>query len=134
MSKTEYPLDKIPHFKDARLASYLSDGKRPGKRLGAVLHKANKKLAFGCNSLTKSHTLQNQSLKPYLHAEISVLLKRRHYEDLDTCSITVYRETSDGRPALARPCLQCQKILRLFGIKKIYFSMSCAPFFSILKL
>lgn len=129
-----YPLDKIPHFKDARLTSYLSDGKRPGKRLGAVLHKANKKLAFGCNSFIKSHTLQNKSIKPYLHAEISVLLKRRHYEDLESCQITIYRETSDGSPALARPCLQCQKILRLFRIKKVYYSIPHVPFYNILKL
>jgi deoxycytidylate deaminase len=130
----EYPLDKIHHFKDARLASYMSEGERPGRRLGAVLHKGNKKLAFGCNSFTKSHTIQNQGMKPFLHAEISVLLKRRHYEDLTTCSITVYRETNDGRPALAMPCSQCQKILRLFGIKKVYFSMPVAPYFNILKL
>lgn len=134
MNKMEYPLDKTPHFKDARLASYLSDGERPGRRLGAVLHKSNKKLAFGCNSYVKSHTLQNQSLKPYLHAEISVLLKRRHYEDLDTCSITVYRETIGGTPALALPCSQCQRILKLFGIKKVYFSTPISPYFAILKL
>ena len=134
MSRIEYPLDKIPHFKDARLASYLSAAQRPGKRLGAVLHKGRRKLAFGCNSLTKSHTLQSEGLKPYLHAEISVLVKRRHYEDLDSCQVTVYRETFDGNPALALPCSQCQKILKLFGIKKVYYSTAEYPYYDILKL
>jgi tRNA(Arg) A34 adenosine deaminase TadA len=130
----EFPLDKTGHFKDARLASYMCEGERPGRRLGAVLHKGNKKLAFGCNSLTKSHTIQNQGVKPFLHAEISVLLKRRHYEDLGNCQITVYREDSGGFPAIAMPCLQCQKILKLSGIRKVYYSVCYHPYYEILKL
>lgn len=132
--KKVYPLDKITHFKEARLVSYLSEGDRPGRRLGAILHKGNNRLAFGCNSFSKSHTLQKNSLKPYLHAEINAILKRRHYEDIGSCQLTVYRETSDGKPAMALPCMQCQKILKAVGIKKVYYSIPIEPYYHILKL
>lgn len=130
----EFPLDKIHHFKDARLVSYLSDADRPGLKVGAVIHKGNKKLAFGCNSYSKTHTIQNENCKKYLHAEISALIKRRHYEDITSCSMTVYREVNNGTPALTIPCQYCQKILKKHGIKKVYYSKPEAPYFDVLIL
>lgn len=129
-----YPLDKIGHFKDARLTSYLSDGKLPGRKLGAVLHRGRRKLAFGANSYSKTHALQNNSLRPFLHAEISAVVKRRHYDDISKCELTVYRETAGGKPAMAKPCKQCQSILTAFGIKKVYYSIPEEPYYAILYL
>ena len=129
----QYPLDKIGHFKSARLASYLSDAPYPGKRLAAVIHKGKQIFALGINSFEKTHTLQGGSVRQYLHAEIAALLKRRYYDDLSSCSITVYRE-SHGKPALAKPCNQCQRIMKSMGIKKVYFSIAQEPYFNMLKL
>lgn len=83
----------------------------------------------------KTHPIQGcDNLKPYLHAEISALVKRRHFENITTCQMTVYREDRFGMPALARPCAQCQTILKAFGIKKIYYSTPEYPYFEVLKL
>ena len=130
-----YPLDKFPHFKNARLLSYLSEGRNPGHRLGAVLHRGKRALSFGCNLFDKTHTLHiNSPRRQFLHAEINALIKRRYYDDIASCEITVYRETYDGKPALAKPCKDCQKILQAFGIKKVYYSIPDEPYFAILKL
>jgi deoxycytidylate deaminase len=131
-----YPLDNILLFKQARLISYLSNGQRPGKRLGAVLFaKRNQLLAYGCNSFDKTHPIQKYNKnKQYLHAEISTLLKRRHYDNLNSCSMVVYREDGDGNPALALPCKQCQTILQEHGIKKVYYSIPTEPYYDLLRL
>lgn len=102
--------------------------------MGAVIHKGRNKLAFGANSFTKTHALQTNVLHQYLHAEISALVKRRHYDDIIRCDMTVYRETWDGKPAMAKPCKQCQSILTAFGIKKVYYSKAEEPYFDILIL
>ena len=134
-NNTKYPLDCIQKFKEARLTSYLSEGKNPGRRMGAVLHHGNRSLSFGVNLFNKTHTLQmHYPLKQFLHAEINALIKRRHCDDLSSCQITVYRETYDGIPALAKPCDNCQTILKSFGIKKIYYSTPIYPYWDVLKL
>lgn len=131
----QYPLDHNKQFKEARLISYLSEGKNPGRRLGAVLHHGNRSLSFGVNLFDKTHTLQMKyPLKQFLHAEINALIKRRFYSDLSSCQITVYRETHDGIPALAKPCINCQAILKSFGIKKVYYSTPNPPYWDVLKL
>ena len=129
----KYPLDSIGHFRTARILSYTADN-RPGHRLGAVLHRGNRALSFGINSLVKTHPIQyHVTGKIYLHAEIAALIGRRHYDDLSSCSITVYREVK-GLPALAKPCAQCQIILAAAGIKKVYYSVPDAPYWNIIKL
>lgn len=131
----QYPLDSNRQFKEARLASYLSEGKNPGRRMGAVLHHGNRSLSFGVNLFDKTHTLQmNYPMKQFLHAEINALIKRRHFSDLSLCQMTVYRETCGGVPALAKPCANCQTILRSFGIKKVYYSTPIFPYWDVLKL
>ena len=130
-----YPLDKHPHFKAARLLSYLSEGKTPSRRMAAILHKGNKSLSYGVNLFNKTHTLHiNSPKRQFLHAEINALIKRRYYNDISSCQITIYRETYDGLPALAKPCTNCQDILRSFGIKKVYYSIPTEPYYMILKL
>lgn len=128
-----FPLDKYSHFKIARLSSYLSDAPYPGKRMGAVIHKKKQILAIGVNSFDKTHTLQGNGLRPFLHAEVAAILKRRHYDDVEECSITVYREVH-GKPALAKPCNQCQRIMKAAGIKKVFYSIEQEPFFETMKL
>jgi tRNA(Arg) A34 adenosine deaminase TadA len=129
------PLDKMVHFKSARLLSYNSVAPNPGKRMGAVLHRGKKALAYGINSFNKTHPIQCLlPNKEYLHAEVAALLKRRHYDDIHSCEMTVYRETGDGKPAMAKPCAQCQAILAEFGIRRVYYSVPDAPYFAVMRL
>lgn len=128
-----YPLDNIGLFKDARLISYCAIADRPGKRLGAILHKGRRKLSFGHNLFGKTHPMQMHE-KESLHAEVQALIKRRHYDDVSSCEMTVYRETYDGKPAMAKPCKSCQIVLRAFGIKTVYYSIPIEPFWCVMKL
>ena len=103
--------------------------------MGAVLFKGKSQLAYGCNLFNKTHTLQAKyQNKQFLHAEINCLLKRRYYDDIGNCSMVVYREDNEGNPVMAKPCANCQAIMKEFGIRKIYYSISEAPFYTVLKL
>lgn len=131
----KHPLDPILFFRQARLVAALSNGQRPGKKMGAVLFKGRNQLAYGCNLFNKTHTLQAKYLnKQFLHAEINCLLKRRHYDDIGNCSMLVYREDGEGNPVLAKPCINCQTIMKEFGIKKVYYSIPNEPYYEIVKL
>ena len=86
-------------------------------------------VSSGFNSETKCHRLQAKLDKDYyktessgkIHAETSALLPLRR-TDLSRASIFIYRETKNGTKALARPCPCCQKLIKQFGIKHIYYT------------
>lgn len=133
MHHSDYPLDKFLFFKQARLVSYLSESiTSKNKRMGAVLFKGKSVLSFGCNIINKTHPLHKTAIKS-IHAELSCIIKRRHYNGIKGCSIIVYRETVDGKPALAKPCINCENIIKAFGIKKVYYSIPTAPYYEIIK-
>lgn len=134
MHHSKYPLDKFLFFKHARLVSYLSESVvSKNKRMGAVLFKGKSILSFGCNIINKTHPLHKDAIMS-IHAELNCIIKRRHYNDIKGCSIIVYRETSDGKPALAKPCKNCENIIKMFEIKKIYYTIPTEPYYEIIKL
>lgn len=102
--------------------------------LGAVAVFRGTIIAKGCNQ-NKTHSLQqrynkyryNTSQKRYcpckIHAEIDIIAKIRHLDiDFSKVSIYIYRETRDGRTAMARPCAACQKALQDLEIKKVFYT------------
>ena len=48
--------------------------------------------------------------------------------------MVVYREDGDGNPVLAKPCENCQTIMKEFGIKKVYYSIPDSPYYEKLTL
>lgn len=97
-------------------------------RMSAVITKRNKIMSVGVNS-HKTHPLQKrfarnpQSL--HLHAEIAALknaLRKFSLEELSGATIYVARVLKDGSPALAKPCLGCEKALMEFGIKHVHWT------------
>ena len=131
---SKFPLDKIAPFKFARLASYFSDGSRPGRKMGSALALRKSVVAVGRNSFTRTHTIQGNGVKPFIHAEIDVIVKRRHYDGLEKHDLYVYREDMYGMPALARPCPQCMKLIIAFGIKRIFYTIAEEPYYEVIKL
>ena len=76
----------------------------------------------------KTHTVfanPNIHTRLSLHAEIVCLLKAGG--TVDHGFIYIYREVN-GKPALAKPCDQCMPILKISGVKKIFYSTSHYPF------
>ncbi len=110
-----------------RLAKKESKKSTHNIRVGAVLSN-NRPITFGHNKI-KSHTKfanPSQHLKISIHAEIDCIIKSKSNKDGDT--IWVWREDLEGKPKLSRPCSDCMKSLREFGIKKVYYTVEHFPY------
>ena len=50
--------------------------------MGSALALKKSVVAVGRNSFTRTHTIQGNGVKPFIHAEIDAIVKRRHYDEL----------------------------------------------------
>jgi len=89
-----------------------------------VQDKRGRTISIGRNSYTKTHPLMaktgklyNNSKRIYLHAEIAALVKLKDWAK--AYKIIISRFDANGNPALAKPCLQCQHVIKLTGIKHV---------------
>lgn len=122
-------------FKAAKSCAELSDyiGASDVK-IGAVAVFRRTIIARGHNQ-NKTHPLQeryniyryntrgNHYYPSKMHAEIELISKIRYLDiNFSEVEIYVYRETKDGKKALAKPCLACETALRELGIKRVYYT------------
>lgn len=100
---------------------------QPHKVCAAVV--LNKHIVdIGFNS-KKTHPVQKRlnDLKPFLHAEVEVILRAsKSLSNFDKCSLVVVRTKKEGPfgadiPGISKPCLGCEKYIRWSGIKKVYY-------------
>ena len=56
----------------------------------------------------------------YLHAEVAALIKIKDWTRAHRIFVTRY--TKDGKPALAKPCAICSKIIRQTAIREIEYT------------
>ena len=112
-------LDRVKDL--AKKVSLTSD--HHSHKIGAVITKGKAVLAARSNWLFKTHPVYNKinELKT-LHAEASAILSARHKNDLQGATIIVYRDLKNGSLANARPCDDCQKLMRAYGIKKMIYT------------
>ncbi len=119
------------HFKFFKFARDMSkQSSHPRVYIGAVVVHKNTVIGGGTN-LHKSHPMQMQYNKfnpkmkencnHFIHAEISAIIHTGTTE-LDGCSIYVYREDKKGNLAMCRPCPSCMALIKVTGIKKIYYT------------
>lgn len=123
-------------FDAAKKHSYQADyhGSSSRVKIGAVAVYRRMIIAKGCNQ-NKTHPLQqkynryryNISSNHYcpskIHAEMELVTKIQHLDiNFSEVEIYVYRETRDGRKAMARPCPACTKALRDLGVKKVCYT------------
>jgi deoxycytidylate deaminase len=120
----EFPWN-VGYFRLAKNVSHLSNCRI---RVGCVL--AKKTVLMACSNKEISHPehVPGNDFRKSIHAEVRCLIHTSH-EDLDGAVIFVYRETKDGCPALAKPCLRCEELLRERGVKKVYYSVPDYPFY-----
>jgi len=111
----EVPLNIISLAKDC---AYRSGSRF---RLGAVIYKGREIIGRGWNKADKTHPLAST---PYstIHAEFDAIIKAEPNK-VRGADIYIHRILRNGKPALARPCLHCLKMLRTKGIRNIYFSL-----------
>lgn len=92
----------------------------PNYRLGAALMKRNKLISRGRNLFKKSHT-KSRTIYNGIHAEFDCL----HGVDPEkarNCSLFVARVTNAGGISMARPCGDCQVLLKEYGIRVFYYT------------
>lgn len=99
-------------------------------QMGSVIFdKQGRIYAASPNFHKKTHPVYNK-LSPLktLHSEAAAILSIRHKTDFSKLQILVYREYKDGEfhkkgdYALAKPCEFCQKMIKSFGIKTVWFT------------
>ena len=124
------------YFSIAKEYSLYSDF--PKIHIGAIIVYKNKVVSYGYNT-TKQHPLQAKynkyrtidgkpcdvcQMNNTLHAELMSIINllRTFKDNLNKCSIFVYREYKNGSTALCKPCEGCEKALHDIGIKNIYYT------------
>jgi len=88
-------------------------------KVGAALFIGNKLISLGWN-VNKTHPEQ-QSVFRWQHAEMAALVGI-HKHDLTRAHIYVARVTMTGLLRIAKPCDDCQRILRAAGIRRAYYT------------
>jgi deoxycytidylate deaminase len=109
-------------FRLARNVSLNSDHRY---KVGCVIVVHSRPVSVGWNVI-KTHPTYTSEKHPSIHAEVKAVITSR-------CDITggiayVYRETRDGKPAIARPCDFCYSVLLEAGIKTVYYSSEKYPY------
>lgn len=96
--------------------------------ISAIIYdKKGRTISFGQNSYTKTHPLMAKISKAegepnriYLHAEVAALVRLKDWSR--AYSMFVSRYTGDGLPANAKPCLSCQRLIKITGIKHVEYT------------
>ena len=121
-------MTKAKGYMLAKAASFKSDFYRSHTGAVAIYH--NKVLAVGWNS-NKISTMQARynAMRGFdgyifpstIHAEMMVLEKIK-YLDIDFSQIRFYVWRGTDKPLISKPCAACEKALRDFGIKRVYYT------------
>src|SRR3990172_5162273 len=96
-------------------------------QVGAVI--CNKKPVGMASNYKKTHPIHANpyiSIRSSVHAECRAIMSCKG--NLKGSTIYVYRELKDGSPGLARPCNYCLTVMRMYGIKKMIFSINDFPY------
>lgn len=109
-----------------RLAKNVSLNSNHRCKIGCVIVKHGKPVSVGFNHC-KTHPIHTgDSFRKSIHAEVSALLNCD--TTLHGAIAYIYRETKDGKPALARPCNYCYQMLLAHGIKNVYYTIEIYPY------
>lgn len=100
--------------------------------LCAVIVKSGKPISVGFNNRSTNQFVEHyanlaRGRRNYClstHAEMDAVLKARNSTDLSGCKIYVSRLLKLGGVANARPCPICQDVLKNYGIKRAFYTLS----------
>lgn len=112
-----------------RLAKNISKYSDYKIRVGAVICDKSRPISVGYNK-NKFHPKYSTELKRTIHAEAAAIISSGK-DIMKGATVFVYRENKKGRPALARPCINCMKLLQEFGVKKIFYTTNEYPYFNV---
>lgn len=104
-------------FETAKAASEYATAPKHSRKVGAALFSGSALVSIGFNRYGHSHP----QAKWGIHAEHAALIKRRYYPNKGNLILYVYRELSDGSPALSKPCVNCQNLMSEVGVRLVRF-------------
>lgn len=118
----------IRGFEAAKTASFLSDGKAVGTKMGAAIFAGSRLLSVGHNVYAKTrpgntHRKDNGTLyNTSSHAEQVAIDQIKHY-DYSNLKLTIYIARLDafGNLVTSRPCAVCMGAMKKQGIKIVRF-------------
>lgn len=110
------------YFKYAQKASVNSDYKI---KLGACILVKGMPISVGWNMRYKTHPLTRKYHETQtLHSEVMCIVRVKNKELLKGSTMVVYREDKVfHQPNLSRPCKTCVRIMYLFGIEKVIYTI-----------
>ena len=129
------PIDKLPssyrrHLQKTFEYTKNSDGignTYCSYHSASIIYK-NKIMCYGVNK-TKTHPMQNEYKnrpdRNYIHSEIDALVKFINLygnASLNKCDMIVVRKKRGGEQGLSKPCPGCEKAIRAFGLRKVYYT------------
>lgn len=102
--------------------------------LGSVIFKGGKILGRGINEYNRTSFLKCNNF-PSIHAEMSCIMDycnrskvkfnfnyyKKNKNLFKNMNLMVIRISKNGEFVLSKPCIMCFKIIKYFGIKKIYY-------------
>lgn len=92
-------------------------------RMAAVLYNKRKFVSSGYNKIV-THPLQAKFCRHekaiYLHAEIAAIVAAK--KSVENMIMYVARVRRDDTPAIAKPCVGCQKALSFFKVKDVFWT------------
>lgn len=108
-------------FSVAFATALLSDAPRAGLRMGAALYTGSRLLAVGANRWTTHPASDNVGFTRSFHAEHVALVRRKHYDVTNRLTMYVGRMREDGTIGCSRPCNNCLELMRLAGVRRVWF-------------
>jgi deoxycytidylate deaminase len=115
-----------------RLAKNVSKHSDYKIKVGCVIVDHSTPISTGFNKI-KYNKIWGNPIKATIHAE-ALAMKNSGKDYLKNSIAFIYREFSNGMPALAKPCSDCEKRLRDFGVKRVYYTVGEFPYFEVMEL
>jgi deoxycytidylate deaminase len=90
----------------------------------AIICNKNQFISVGFNSM-KTHS-RAKKIGRTIHAELSCLIKSDGSK-LDNSIMVIARAgyKSRSKPAICKPCINCQELILSSGVKSVYYTIDC---------
>jgi hypothetical protein len=91
----------------------------------------NKVVSMGWNMGFKTHPLAHKMGHRYdsIHSELHCIKKFPHpVSELARCKLFNVRVNRKGKVRLSKPCLKCQKLLEIFNLREVWYTLDGGEF------
>lgn len=102
-----------------KLAELTTYSDHTQHRMSCVIVDKNRIISEGYNQI-KTDVKSNHPYKS-THAELDAIVDAKN-KDIKGCTAYVYRMNRNGELSNAKPCPSCENLLKLAGIRKVYFT------------